>query len=76
MLPHLLQPQCTEKLLDDSSEFEMYSVKFVLSVASKHAQDKIERQRNRSPKIGVQGLDSPALVDLAALNTRRGWQSD
>jgi hypothetical protein len=43
--------QCTEKLPDEPGEFEMYSVKFVLSVASKRAQDRVERQRNRSRKL-------------------------
>lgn len=53
MLPPPLRLQCTEKLPDESGELEMYSVRFVLGVASRRAQGRIERQQNRSHKLGA-----------------------
>lgn len=57
MLLPPLRLQCSEKLPDESGELEMYSVQFVLSIASKRAQDRIERQRNRSSRLDA---DAPA----------------
>ena len=76
MLPHPLQLQCTEKLPEDSGELEMYSVRFVLSVASRRTSDKNERQRNRSCKYGAQDSDYPSPADPPALDLLRGWQLD
>lgn len=57
MLPLPLRLQCNEKLPDESGELEMYSVRFVMSVACKRAGRKIKRQRNRSYRLGA---DVPA----------------
>ena len=57
MLLPPLHLQCSEKLPDESGELEMYSVQFVLSVASRRTQDRTERQRNRSSRLDA---DVPA----------------
>jgi hypothetical protein len=74
MLHHPLQLQCSEKLPDEPGEFEMYSVKFVLSVASRRAQDKVERQQNRSHKLGAYVPVYPSPDDLLVPSSVRDWQ--
>lgn len=74
MLPHPLQ--CTEKLPEYAGELEMYSVRFVLSVASRHNQDKVERQRNRSLRLSVQDSDYPSPAGPHAPDMLRGGQVD
>lgn len=76
MLPHPLQMERSEKLPESSNEFEMYSVRFVLSVASRRIQDRTEGARNRSLKHGAQGSDSPSSATPPAPNSLRGWQLD
>ena len=76
MLPHPLQLECTERLPEDSGELEMYSVKFVLSVASRRTPGKIERQRNRSSRYGAQDSDYPSPAVPPTSDMLRGWQLD
>ncbi len=63
MLLPPLRLQCTEKLPDESGELEMYSVRFVMSVARKRTHHKIERQRNRSYKLSADVLAYPSPDD-------------
>ncbi len=76
MLPHPLQLQRTEKLPEYAGELEMYSVRFVLSVASRKAQDKVERQRNRSLRLGARDLHYPLPEDSPAPDSPRDGQLD
>lgn len=46
-----LQLQCTEKRPDENGELELYSVKFVLSLAGRLAHNKGGRQGNRSQRL-------------------------
>ena len=63
MLLPPLRLQCTEKLPDESGELEMYSVRFVMSVARKRTHNRKERQRNRSYKLGADVLAYPSPDD-------------
>jgi hypothetical protein len=72
LLPPLRLP-CSEKLPNELGELEMYSVQFVLGVASKRAQDRTERQRNRSSRLDV---DAPAYPspNPPTPGSVRGWR--
>lgn len=76
MLLHPLQLQRTEKLPEYAGELEMYSVRFVLSIASRKAQHKIERQRNRSLRLGARDLYYSLPEDAPAPDSPRGRQLD
>lgn len=58
-----LQLQCTEKLPDETGDLEMYSVRFVMSVARKRSYTKIKQQRNRSHRTGADVLTYPSPDD-------------
>jgi hypothetical protein len=73
MLLPPLYLQCSEKLPDESGELEMYSVQFVLSVASRRAQDRTERQQNRSSRLDTNApaYPSPNPPTPASVRSRR-----
>lgn len=74
MLPHPLPLPCTEKLPEYAGELDMYSVRFVLSVASRHVQDRMERQRNRSLRLDAPEADTLSPVAASAASLLRGRQ--
>lgn len=74
MLPHPLPLHCTEKLPEYAGELEMYSVRFVLSVAGRHVQDKLDRQRSRPLRLGASDADSSAPADASAPSLLRDRQ--
>ena len=76
MLLHPLHLQRTEKLPEYAGELEMYSVRFVLSVASRKTQHKVERQRNRSLRRGARDLYYSLSEDAPAPTSPRGGQED
>ena len=64
MLPPPLRLQCTEKLPDELGELEMYSVRFVMSVARKRAHHKIDRQQNHFYRFNAGAPASASPDDL------------
>ena len=59
--------QCNEMPPDDSGEFEMYSVKFIQSVISRHLQDKHERYKDRPDRPDISALNLYVLEPLPGL---------
>ena len=56
--------QYNEMPPDDSGEFEMYSVKFIHSVISRHLQDKNERDKDHSDRPDINALNLQLLEPL------------
>ncbi len=68
--------QYNEMPPDDSGEFEMYSVKFIQSVISRHLQDKYERYKDRSDRPGINALNLQLLEPLPGLAEKEKSDSD